>query len=314
MFNVSGALDRSKLFSRFSRDELVTRYRQKYGLGNTITIEHVQKHAELEGMLTDKLLATTLDTRSETFEAAYSQLYSDLPWLAGTGTHNGGEQWCSLMKKIIHKPDAKVYEIGSGAGYLVKYLGQQGYKCTGTDISSEREKASSSATMEEKNVNWAVTDGVNLTKFAQKDNFDFIISDQVVEHLHPHDIITHFKEAKSLLKSGGCYIMRTPYSAEGPCDLSVVFGEDKPVFMHLHEFGYTEMTVIKQDCGYKNVKAVFRYSRFSICIASSFYFKYIRFIENLAKKLSISSKAEQIFKKMRRFLLLPRGVWVCFET
>ena len=61
MFTKRAGLARNSLFDRFGNDELVERYKRNYGLGEGITLENVQRHATLEGELTDELLASTPD-------------------------------------------------------------------------------------------------------------------------------------------------------------------------------------------------------------------------------------------------------------
>ena len=302
MFSVNRSYDRSLVLKRFSESEILGRYKTNYGLSN-ITFEQVKHHVEVEARLTDELAHSTPENRVEAFARAYATLYQELPWLAGTGTHTGAEQWVSLMKA-----GASVYEVGSGAGYLIRYLAAHGFRCTGTDLSPDRQKAASAA---DENVTWAATDGVHLSRFAGGARFDYVISDMVVEHLHPDDTITHFREARELLKEGGCYLMRTAYAAEGPTDLSAVFGEPAPVFMHLHEFNYDEIDLIRRTCGYRSVKAVFELNRLSICTASAAYFRFCRLFDRF--EAARQRVGPTRFRKVRRHLRLPQSVWVVFQ-
>src|SRR5208283_2545637 len=109
MFETPCVTNRSALFDRFSKEEIVERYRKNYRLSNDIGWEHVEQHTNLESQLTDELLSSTPESRVAIFEHAYFRLYNELPWLTGTGTHSGGEQWAALMR-----PGASVYEVGSG--------------------------------------------------------------------------------------------------------------------------------------------------------------------------------------------------------
>ncbi len=302
MFTTHAALARNRLFDKFSNDQLVERYKRNYGLGEGITFENVQRHATLEGELTDELLASTPERRAETFSRAYSKLYIELPWLTGTGAHSGGAQWASLMR-----PGSSVYEIGSGAGYLINYLGRAGFNCMATDLSTEREQCAAS---DEPNVRWGSTDGVHLTRFIGHP-FDYILSDQVIEHLHPDDVMTHFREARQLLKPGGFYILRTPHALEGPADLSAVFGLASPVFMHLHEFDYDEMKHIASEAGYSEALAVFHYDKLSIYAQSKLYMKYCAIFDRLYKTVNRHiNNRRAITKIIRRALLLTSDVWV----
>ena len=170
-------------------------------------MEHVRKHASLEAVLTDELLITSADERPKAFRESYSRLYQECSWLVGVGTDSGVENWVRILKK-----GARIFEIGSGAGYLIRELAKRDFNCTGTELSDERRAC---AQEEKPNLRWVTTDGVHLTRYEVKESYDYVLSDQVVEHLHPEDIETHFSEVRVLLKPGGSYIVRTPHRSAG---------------------------------------------------------------------------------------------------
>ena len=76
-----------------------------------------------------------------------------------------------------------------------------------------------------------------------------------MEHLHPKDILTHFRTARILLKPRGSYIVRTPHRRHGRRDLSRVFGLKTAVFLHLHEFTYREFDQICRETAYSKALA-----------------------------------------------------------
>ncbi len=297
------APDRHGLFDRLTEKEILLRYRDTYNLGEEIGLEHVRKHVSLEAALTDQLLASTSENRNATFSSAYSKLYTELPWLVGGGTHDGGELWRKLLR-----PGASVYEIGSGAGYLINYLAGQGFKCVGADIASERTDGARSSA---ENVVWSVTDGVHLTRYAEAGSFDYVISDQVVEHLHPDDIATHFEEARKLLKPGGEYIVRTPYAPLGPLDLSQVFGWNEPIFMHLHEFGMKEAVSIGKRAGFTDAIAIFSVSKFAIARRLRLYTAYISAVDALLSKKE-QGLIKKILSKTHKYLMIKNNIWISF--
>lgn len=296
---------RNGLFDRYSIHEIVRRYSDNYNLKGRISIEEVIAHTILEGQLADRLLASSKQERAQIFENCYNQLYSELPWLVSSGNKSGGEVWNNLIK-----PNSKIYEIGSGAGYLINYLANKGHSCTGTDVSSERVKNSSSSIPKNK-VTWAVTDGINLSNNEVEGTYDYVISDQVIEHMHPDDIVKHFFEAKLILKKNGEYLVRTPNAMFGPADLSRVFGLDKPIFMHLKEYSFQEITIIAKSAGFSSVTAIFAVGNYSK--RSKFYSQHISLIEMMA-----NSPKRAIFRKFvtrfRKYLLLSTGIFVSLKV
>ncbi len=298
MFNYSKNIDRSSIFNRCGRDQIVENYKKNYGPDIPVGFDKIEYHAKLEGELTDIILNSDRESRPAIVAECYSKLYRELYWLAGTGSDSGAEQWLSLLFN-----GAQVYEVGSGAGYLSEYLNAHGVDCVRTDISNER-----TAVRRESGGNpIQSTDGVRLSEYLGGETFDFVISDQVVEHIHPEDLETHFREALKILVPGGSYIFRAPHALFGPHDLSKIFGEPTAVFMHLHEFCWKDVALIVQHCGYRRAKAIFRLPKLNFVFSSSLYFLYLLWMEN---------KIEQHpnLKRFAKFFHFPSQVWVKLEA
>jgi 2-polyprenyl-3-methyl-5-hydroxy-6-metoxy-1,4-benzoquinol methylase len=188
------------------------------------------------------------DDRWDTFARCYNRLYSALPWLADTGGDPDGNLWSSL----IGDSGSRIYEVGSGAGRLATALADSGYIVTATDVSRQRGGARDAVS----NLEWAMTDGVHLDRFAEPGTFDAVLSNQVVEHLHPDDLEEHLRSARSLLKPGGRYVLCTPHVLTGPHDVSKVFGLDSAVGMHLHEYTNSEVARALGAAGFSRVSSV----------------------------------------------------------
>jgi SAM-dependent methyltransferase len=301
----SHSIDRTGLFERLDQNEIVRRYRRVYKLGDDIGPAEVERHAALEGALTDELLASAADERFDVFARAYSRLYDELPWLVSSGTSSGGEVWLSLLR-----PGASVYEIGSGSGYLINFLASKGLRCVGTDMSPQRRHAAQES---HGNIRWDITDGVHLTRFAEAGAFDYVISDQVVEHMHPDDLPTHFAEARKLLKAGGEYIVRTPYWPLGPTDLSQVFGCDRAIFMHLHEFGFEETLSLAKDAGFRDIKAIYVAPKTTMAMRSSAYAAYLKAMDRLIATDRPGGIARFV-KKHARYFMIRNNVFLSLKA
>lgn len=299
--------NRNNLFERLSDEEIIRRYRANYRLGDDIGMDHVRRHVELEARLTDQLLESSPETRWSIFSDAYSTLYQELPWLAGTGSFSGGEAWLKLMQ-----PNAKIFEVGSGAGALLSFLAAHDFECFATEITKERgEKFVENRA----GVTWRLTDGIHLDQFESPESFDYLISDQVTEHFHPQDIKTHFQAARRLLRPGGAYIMRTPHRSSGPHDLSRVFELPDSIFMHLHEFTFQEVELIANECGYTDISAVvvipWVSRRFNWYFSSRLYQKYMVFLEKVEAALTKTAKGRQRFRRITWWVALAApSVWV----
>lgn len=238
----------------------VERYRANYGLraDGSVTVEKVSRHWDLERWLRTELLESTPDTRWTVFERCYSQLYAELHWLNSEEAEPTPSELANRYAKwteIIGPRPLKVLEIGSGKGRLIHHLATRGHECKGTEVTRERGGA---LAPHHPNLQWGTTDGVHLDRFEPRGSYDVVISDQVVEHLHPDDLVEHLTGAYSVLVNDGRYILSTPNRLAGPFDVSRVFGCNAPLGMHLKEYSHGELRRAFRAAGFGRVQVVLR--------------------------------------------------------
>lgn len=279
-------------------EKLIYAYKKNYNIPNeeVITEKMILNHWELEKNLTKKLLNSNKENRWEIFEECYSILYGKLDWL---NKSNAGNQFDSseISKNwvnLIGEPPQKIYEVGSGKGELIRSLAELGYKCRATEITRERGKKH---VTNHPNLSWGISDGIHLDKF-ENINYDVVISNQVIEHMHPEDVHEHFNGVFSILSSGGRYIFTTPHKFGGPFDISRVFNCDEPKGMHLKEYTYREMKTLLLKSGFVDIQAVAMlppniYRKYNMPYInpkkSSWYFHYLCLLE---KCISFLKKGE----------------------
>ena len=298
--------------------ELVRRYKANYGIPDRapITEDMVRHHWSLERRLTAELLASDAAHRWRVFERCYSTLYSELPWLnelSEQGSSESAADDAGVWSRLIGPPPKRVYEIGSGNGRLAAALADRGYQCTATEITRERGQR---WTIAGQSLRWSVSDGVHLYNFERLASYDAVISDQVIEHLHPDDLVEHFIGAHAILKAGGRYAFATPHAFEGPSDVSRVFGSDRAEGMHLKEYTYRELQGAVYAAGFERIEAVFRLpravrARFSRSVhpaASRAYFLYLRVIESAIARLPRHKRRHAA--RALRLALWPSGITV----
>ena len=236
--------------------ELIARYKYNYSIPAEapITEQMVLAHWELEKDLTQDLLASTPENRWETFDRSYTRLYSDLDWL-NRCVHESPVAFEALRKQYkqwhsaIGAPPLTIYEIGSGKADLIAYLARQGFRCKATEITRERGEKHLDAAVP--NLSWGVSDGVHLERFESAASYDIVLSNGVLEHLHPDDIEVHLRGVHQILKPKGRYVFSTPHRFSGPHDVSAVFKCDRPQGMHLKEYTYREFLTALRKTGFK---------------------------------------------------------------
>lgn len=289
--------------SYIADEPAVSAYRLTYGLGEDITQDHVQKHLDLEGALTEELLGSEPEQRWEVFERAYTRLYAELPWLnEGVFTPPDFAPWLKILK-----PNSKVFEVGSGRAMLLRFLVRHGYDCTATEITRERgEKHIADVD----GIRWHRTDGVNLDNFEPAAAYDVVVSTQVLEHLHPDDLPAHFAAARRILKPGGRYIFDTPHIGTGPHDLSKVIKAERPVFMHLREYDYEEMQSLLRAAGYRRLQAVV--VKKGVVVLSAWMFWFYVLVDRIIKRLKLSPARERALRSSALFMKIgpPSNIWI----
>jgi 2-polyprenyl-3-methyl-5-hydroxy-6-metoxy-1,4-benzoquinol methylase len=262
----------------------------------------IQRHWSLERQLTARLLQSRSEERTGVFEDCYGQLYRELGWLnamietarpASVKTRLQ-ETWASW----IGAPPLRVYEIGAGKGELSAYLAGNGYTCRAAEVTAER--GAKWVGRDVKGLTWGTTDGVDLARYETAGSFDVVISDQVVEHLRPEDLVRHMEGARMLLKPGGRYIVRTPHRFCGPWDVSRVFKRPFACGMHLKEYTYAELHKALAEGGF---------CRIGVAAAGR--------PEGSRRRLCLYECVEQIVKRLafqelrgRLMALAERGSWM----
>ncbi len=287
----------------------VARYRSIYSLGEGVNAEHVIQHEGLERRLTARLIASSPDTRWAVFEEAYSTLYRELPWL------NAKEDEQSLTARVkswgfLVRPGTRVYEVGSGKAHLLRFLASIGCDCVATEITRERGQSHYHSG---DSVTWRNCDGVNLSRFEGAEQYNFVVSTQVLEHLHPDDVPIHLREVRSLLKSNGQYIFDTPHASAGPHDLSKVFNLPAANYMHLQEYTWIELTELLKKAGYSRIQAVFALPRLcgkGFIWRSSLYWRYMLFWDWLEHFFGLRPAARRRLRRVLRLLFVPTNIWV----
>lgn len=240
--------------------ELTDRYKKNYSIpiDAEVTEEMILAHWGLEKRLAQELLESNPEDRWEIFERCYSTLYGELEWLnclIGTDITLPISQRYRDIARLIGQPPKRIYEVGSGKGEMIAYLANCGFECKATEVTRERGQKFVS---HQQNLSWGISDGVHLDKFEPQNSYDVVLSNQLIEHLHPDDVLEHFKGVLSILSKGGRYIFVTPHKYVGPSDISRVFNCDKPMGMHLKEYTYAELKELLTRAGFKNILAALR--------------------------------------------------------
>jgi SAM-dependent methyltransferase len=159
----------------------------------------------------------------------------------------------AFAKRFV-SADAVVAEVGPGRCAFSISLARHCRRVYGVDVVDQWPKESAPANFEH-----VLTDGIHIPLHDQ--SVDVVISNQMMEHLHPEDAIDQTREIIRVLRFGGCYLCITPNRLHGPHDTSARFDDlSCPIVdgsyvangLHLKEYTNLELSQLFSEAGFRN--------------------------------------------------------------
>jgi ubiquinone/menaquinone biosynthesis C-methylase UbiE len=206
--------------------------------------ESFKKERELEETIAHSILTSPKDKRENAYREGYEELHKFFLSISnGEYLYHKNLQraiWKqTFISRIIGKKQ-KVLEVGCGEGLLSIALANLGNQATGTDISDccillsniNRMKFAASNVV-------FLKMGATELRFSSN-MFDWVISKDLLEHLHPNDARRHLREASRVLKSKGKYLLITPNANSG-----IHAGST-----HIKEYTFQELEALFSEAGF----------------------------------------------------------------
>ncbi len=155
-------------------------------------------------------------------------------------------QW-RFLRRFLHK-NTVFLEIGAGTCAISLAAAQRVKKVFALEVSKEITRHVKSS----ENFELVLFDGFDIPLPAESINVAF--SDQVIEHIHPDDLLEQLMSIHSVLANRGMYICITPNRLNGPHDISRHFDVVATGF-HLREYTNSELSDLFKQAGFSKVKA-----------------------------------------------------------
>lgn len=215
----------------------------------TRTPERLRAHYEAEKRLASRLRSSTREERKTLYKTLYNELFQqvpDHPRLTAPADPARLDAINRNKLKFLHdfiRPEFTVVEFAPGDCSFARVLAREVRRVVAVDISDQRPEPDPVPA----NLELVIYNGYELD--LPESCADLVFSDQLVEHLHPEDVVLHFKLALHLLKPGGVYLFRTPHKFSGPHDISRFFSAEAEGF-HLKEWTCAELAQVMFSAGY----------------------------------------------------------------
>lgn len=211
----------------------------------------LREHYELE----KRLAARLRDSTSEERRTLYRELYDELYRWVGSRPPEPQASMCAGRGSALAliapylSPESVFMEIGAGDGWLSRQVASRVSRVYAVEVSSEVQIGVETP----ENFEWVLSDGIRTG--AEPGSIDVVLSNQLVEHIHPDDVASHFRDAYAALGPGGHYVCLTPHRFSGPHDVSKHF-DDVATGFHLHEYTAAELADVMRATGFTSVRQV----------------------------------------------------------
>ena len=220
----------------------------------TRTPERLRYHYEVEKALAARLRSANRQERKRLYNDLYAELLAkvpDHPSLTRTAnpeaTKREIRQKTAMVRRFL-RPRATFVEFAAGdAGFAMGLC-----RSAGQVLAVEVVDRLDPAVRPPPNFRLVIYDGVDLD--IPDGTADVVFSDQLIEHLHPEDVESHFALVRRMLKGGGAYVFRTPHAFSGPHDISRYFS-DRPEGFHLKEWTFRQIAGELRKAGFRRPRA-----------------------------------------------------------
>lgn len=205
---------------------------------DTRSAERIFAHYQIEVGLALELMKADQSARRVLYGRLYDRLFASLGDHPQKTCPNRSDsvinRQVALLKKLIPK-GARFAELGAGDCKISLGLCDHCIEVTAIEVSDTFQPPGRKPS----NFKFVKIDGVHLP--FPDGSFDFVFSDQLMEHLHPEDAIDQLSEIARILEPGGAYYCITPNVITGPHDISLYFDNTARAF-HLKEYSYRELS------------------------------------------------------------------------
>ncbi len=179
-----------------------------------------------------------------------------------------------IVRHVLRQQSAEgrrpsFFEIGYGAGSLLKRLGDAGYQVAGIEVSASLHQRARSLMEPRQADRLLLGDFLGHQFDGAEDRFSVIYWNDVFEHIPPDEIGDYLDKIRDLLVPGGSLVTITPNWHTRPADITAMMypPRTEAAGLHLKEYSLREVTGLLPKHGFTRVATplFFTHSRAFMC-------------------------------------------------
>jgi SAM-dependent methyltransferase len=204
----------------------------------------------LERSLAGRLRSAPSGARARVYREVYGELFRSLPdhpqrAMTKAARARRVRQLLTLLAPILGTQKT-LLELGCGDAELSSAAAPSVLRSYALDVTDALIEGKTPPT----NLEFVLTSGTEIE--LPDESIDIVLSDQLMEHLHPDDAFDQLREVYRVLKPGGVYLCITPNRLTGPHDISVRFDYEATGF-HLQEYDSSSLSSLLRMAGFSRV-------------------------------------------------------------
>jgi len=213
------------------------------------TFEQIEEQYQIEKQLAEKLRDSTQQERQELYNSVYDELFKRFPYLRESSPRQIAKRVASEMRYLrpFLRGDIDFLEIGAGNCALSFEIAKLVNTVYAIDVSNK--------------ITQNLTPPLNFTLILSNgciiplpmNSIAVVYSNQLMEHLHPDDVLEQLRSVYKVLIPGGVYICITPNRLSGPHDISKHF-DTIATGLHLKEYTVKELSHLFKEVGFSQVR------------------------------------------------------------